>query len=94
MNIEKTLLEKVTAALLDGVRETREADDCQFEPDDEQHDISFWPLANADRKNVVADNNRTIPVNQNESAEKLEDSADLMRAINYALSTDTLEIKG
>jgi len=92
MNIEKTLLEKVTAALLDGANETFEADDSEFESEDKQHDIDFRPLTNADRKDAAVDN--VIASNQNESADKLEDSADIVRAIGQALSSDTLEIKG
>ena len=94
MSIEKTLLEKVTAALLDGANETFDVDESEYDAGDQEHDIDFRLLIGADRNNAVADNNRAIASSQNESAVKLEDSADIMRAIGHPLSADTLEIKG
>ena len=94
MSIDKTVLEKVKAALLDGADETFDAADSAYECEKAQPDISIRQRINADRIYAVADNNSSIAADQNEDIIKLDGNADIIRAVAEALNGDTLEIKG
>lgn len=94
MNIDKALLEKVTAALLDGANENYHVDESEYEDGGKEQDTDFRQPLNADRNKAVAGNNRAVSANQNDEVNKLDDSADVLRAIGNALSADTFDIKG
>ncbi len=92
MNTEKTLLDKVANALLDKADDCFDAAYTQHEVDT-QCDIAARQLDNADGQNANRENQREITIRQHEGADKLGASADIIRALDHALSDDTLEIK-